>query len=347
MDVGTSGRVFRMPGDTRPLEELYRELVDRGVAAEANGYDFFNVSEHHFMDTQWNPSPLMILAGIATRTSTIRLGTNVLLTPLYHPLRLAEDVASLDLLSGGRVDFVAGTGSMTNEFETYDVPPHERHGRTFETLKLLRGAFGNDVYSHEGRYFKHPNIVMTTRPVQDPFPLWFGGMGPKNLRHAGREGYHAQTPMGAPFWWDAWEEGVREGGRDPDELNFAVFGVGVTVVATEQEVEPARERAHAAAVAQAEDYGSTRDLGISKTGVDPIEEAVKRGGTREQIFEAQAVGTPDMVLEALEPRLKDSRVTHAIVRLGSGTDEQLFLDEIAPVLRTWGRTPVNRPLQRS
>src|SRR5579871_6712095 len=113
MYVGTGGSVIRAPGDNRPLPEIYADVIERAVWTEELGYDFLVMGEHHFMASQWNPSPLMALAAVASRTSRIRLGTNVLLTPLYNPLRLAEDVAVLDNISNGRVELVCGSASIT------------------------------------------------------------------------------------------------------------------------------------------------------------------------------------------------------------------------------------------
>src|SRR5579884_2628222 len=159
MDVGLmTVPVNRDAGDRRPLQALYAAAIERAVRAEQSGYDFFLVGEHHFMDSQWNPSPLMVLAGIATRTTRMRLGTNVLLTPLYHPVRLAEDVATLDLLSNGRVDLVCGAGSVRGEFETLGINPDERVGRMWEGMDLVRRAFAEAEFDYQGTHYRYPRV---------------------------------------------------------------------------------------------------------------------------------------------------------------------------------------------
>src|SRR4051812_45094475 len=98
MQVGQlSSPVTRAAGDTRPLKELYSAAIDNIVKLEQDGFDYFQAGEHHFTENQWNPCPLEILSAAAMRTSTLRLGTNVLLTPLYHPIRLAEEASTIDL----------------------------------------------------------------------------------------------------------------------------------------------------------------------------------------------------------------------------------------------------------
>src|SRR5579884_1579911 len=246
MQVGAYNAVIRSPGDTRPLVELYEEVVDRAVAAEEYGYDFMWVSEHHFKEDQWSPSPLMLLAGFATRTSRLGLGTYVLLTPFYNPLRLAEDLATLDLLSNGRINLVAGSASITGEFETFGIDPATRFGRVWETLGFLRRAFSEARFDHHGRYYTFPNVRMTTQPVQRPFPLWFGGFGPKMLYRAGLEGYHLQATMGTGRDQGPYLDGLRVGGHDPDTLNLAL-SVTATVLATQREVDEVREQVEAEA----------------------------------------------------------------------------------------------------
>ena len=137
MDVMLQATVIRRFGDERPLVQLYSDLVDLAVEAEQLGFDGIWLSEHHFQDNQWSPSLLPILGAIAARTSTLRIGTNLIVAPYHHPIRLAEDVATVDLLSGGRLDVIVGTGSIRSEFDTFGIAPGERWGRTFETLEVM------------------------------------------------------------------------------------------------------------------------------------------------------------------------------------------------------------------
>lgn len=325
MHVGTlSTGVLRAAGDRRPLVELYQEAIDRALWLEQLGYDFLFLGEHHFMQNQWNPSPLMLLAGLATRTSRLRLGTNVLLTPLYNPLRLAEDLAVLDNLSRGRLDLIGGSASITREFETFGIPPAGRFGRVWETLGFLRRCFAEERFDHSGRYFTFPRVWLTTRPVQQPFPVWFGGFGPKMLHRAGLEGYPAFG--GGNTAWDAYDQGLREGGHDPNELNRGLSGgLAATVVASEQERAEIMDQIMQQARAHAEEY--------SEAGRDLAFQYVKPK------WMPPLVGTPDQVLAALEPTARNSRYTHFETR-GDRRHLELFAKEVMPTLRTWSRAPV-------
>ena len=138
MQVGVYVGFARQAGDKRPLVELYESHLKQAKDAEQLGFDFLDASEHHFKEDQWNPSPLMLLAAIARETSTIKLGSQIILTPFYNPVRLAEDMAVLDNISNGRLAVLtAGSASITREFETFGIDPTERFGRLWETLSIL------------------------------------------------------------------------------------------------------------------------------------------------------------------------------------------------------------------
>lgn len=339
MEVGSGARVYRLPGDMRPTVELYDELVETAMQFEAEGFDFCLISEHHFESDQWNPSPLTALAFIAAKTSTLRLGTNIIQAPYYHPIRLAEDVATLDILSHGRMTLAAGTGSATHEFETFNIPPQERHGRTFETMRIVQGMFENEVYDHHGRYFDFPNICLTTRPLQRRLPLFVAANGPKNMRRAGKNGLGLTVSGSAQWHLDEYWEGLKEGGHRVEDVNLCVFrGMGV-VVETEREAQEAREKLYPAAGAQFLSYMERRE--VQRDTISIPEEMRARGEDPGQAV-VGPIGTPDYVLSALEAKYKDSAVTHAHANGTSGPfgSRSLWANEVAPVLRTWGRDPV-------
>jgi probable F420-dependent oxidoreductase len=329
MDVGLQGSVIRRGGDARPLQELYRDLVELAVMAEDVGFDFVWLGEHHFAPNQWNPSPLPVLAAIAARTSTIRLGTNVIVAPYHNPLRLAEDIATVDLLSGGRLDVVVGTGSIRDEFETFDVEPSERWGRTFETLEVLRRSFSEERFDHAGRYFTFPNVRMTTQPVQSPFPLWMASAGPKTIARAGAAGHHFQTPvMGQikPFW-EQYSQAARAAGHDPATRNYHVFTGGM--VSERWTAEEAA--AYEAAARDFMSFYQTRETVFAGTAHDV---------DTEHPTATAVTGTPDQVLATLEERIGASALTHLGWSAGPPPSLRLFAREVLPVVKTWGRTPV-------
>jgi alkanesulfonate monooxygenase SsuD/methylene tetrahydromethanopterin reductase-like flavin-dependent oxidoreductase (luciferase family) len=288
--------VHREPGDTRPLVELYDEAFELAEWFEGLGLDLLLLGEHHFMEKQWNTSPMLLLAGFARRTKKMRLGMNVVLTPFYEPVRLAEDIATLDIISHGRIDMIFGTASVSGEFATFRQDPAERHGRTFEVMAFVKKCFSTtEAFDHHGKYFQIPNMRMTSQPLQKPFPMWFGGFGPKNLHRAGVAGYHVGAGLQGPY-----AEGLKEGGHDPAKMNtFAM--AGVICVASEKEIAPMQQAMGERMKAMGIEYATTRDVAF---------ENIKPGqGTG---FPQLFVGTPDQVLKHLEPQLKNSQATHLL-----------------------------------
>jgi alkanesulfonate monooxygenase SsuD/methylene tetrahydromethanopterin reductase-like flavin-dependent oxidoreductase (luciferase family) len=132
---------FRNPRPwRRPWTEVYEESVDLAVSAESWGFDSVWFSEHHLVDDGYLPALFPVIAAVGARTRRVRLGTAMLLAPLYHPLRLAEDAAVTDLLTGGRLDLGLAPGYRHEEFANLGVPREQRGARTEETVEVLRRA---------------------------------------------------------------------------------------------------------------------------------------------------------------------------------------------------------------
>jgi alkanesulfonate monooxygenase SsuD/methylene tetrahydromethanopterin reductase-like flavin-dependent oxidoreductase (luciferase family) len=167
-------------GDPRSVTEVYNDAIEVAVAAEAHGFDSVWLSEHHFFDDSHLPALIPMAAAIAARTSRIKIGTAVLLAPLaVSAVRLAEEIATVDVLSGGRFILGLGAGWREEEFRLYDVPIAERHRRLWETVRVLREAWGPPG---EGPY-----AIVTPKPVQPGGPpIWIGAGGELTLRRVGR-----------------------------------------------------------------------------------------------------------------------------------------------------------------
>ena len=160
--------IRKLPGSPQPMHEIYRDFLEEAVLAEELGFNAVWASEHHFSPDAWSPSPVPFLAAVTARTRRICIGTYVLLLPLHNPVRIAEDFAVLDNISGGRVDLPVGVGSATEEFHTFGVPFRERLGRMFEGLTVIERCFTGEKFSHQGKYYDFPDVHMTTPTVQQP-----------------------------------------------------------------------------------------------------------------------------------------------------------------------------------
>jgi probable F420-dependent oxidoreductase len=170
-----------------PIEggQFYREALEEVVRAEELGFDSVWMEEHHGVKDHYWPSPLTVLAGFATRTSRMLLGTDILVMPFYHPVRLAEDVALLDVISGGR--FILGTaiGYKPDEFALYGTPLEKRGARFEEGLKLMRTLWTEETATFKGQYYELENGRIEPKPLTKPHPpVWIGGWGKLTLKRA-------------------------------------------------------------------------------------------------------------------------------------------------------------------
>jgi probable F420-dependent oxidoreductase len=213
-------------GSDRTFEQEYRTVVELARLAETLRFDSVWVSEHHGSSDGYLPSLLPILGGLATATDRLLLGTGVMLTPFHHPLRLAEDAAVVDQLSGGRLILGLGLGWREDEFRMFDVPVRERVGRTVETVDILRKAFTGERFSHQGKAFRFDRVKVTPPPAREGGPpIYLGGFVEAAVRRAGRlgDGYirsrgGLDSAKEALVWF---EQGARDAGRDPDALGWA------------------------------------------------------------------------------------------------------------------------------
>lgn len=291
MDIGIIMGPRNHPDHPYPLAEVYQDYIEDVVRAERLGFDNAWVGEHRMTDCQWTPSPMTVLAAMATRTSEIRLGTSVLCLPFHHPLRAAEDVVALDILSNGRFNFGFGAGSQFEEFRTFQIDSKDRMSRTYESAAFIRKALSTDEeFDWEGKYYTIPKVRFTTRPVQEEIPFYAGAIGPTSVRKAGEYGYHliANSNPG-------WTEGVAAGGHDQSKLKAQGL-IAVVVAETE---EKAWEASEEAVLYFSNFYILRRQLDGSQP--DPSRALTKEDLINRKFSPASsvAVGTPEQVLEQL------------------------------------------------
>lgn len=170
-----------------PIEDsrYYAEALRQVELAEALGFDSVWLEEHHGTAGHYHPAPLIFLAGFATRTQRLLLGTDIAVLPLYHPVRLAEEGAQLDVMSGGRFILGVAIGYRPEEFAAFQTPLEGR-GRLFvEMLELIRRLWSEQNVTHAGPRFPLENFTLEPRPVQKPRPpIWIGGWGDLALQRA-------------------------------------------------------------------------------------------------------------------------------------------------------------------
>ena len=169
-----------------PIEggQYYKEALDEVTKAEELGLDSVWMEEHHAVTNHYWPSPLTVLAGFATRTSRVMLGTDIVVAAFHHPVRLAEDIAMLDVMSGGRITLGIAIGYKPDEFALYGVELEKRGARFEEQLAIMKGLWTQDRVSFKGTYYTVEGRL-EPKPVTKPHPpLWIGGWGDITLKRA-------------------------------------------------------------------------------------------------------------------------------------------------------------------
>lgn len=151
--------------------QRYRDTIEQAVYAETLGFESVWPVEQHFnSELSISPAPLLTLSAIAERTQNLRLGIAIVLLSLSHPVRVAEEIATLDVISNGRVEFGIGRGSIPSHFTGYGLQQSESRERMLESLDLILHAWKSDRFSFQGRFWTVENSAIVPKPVQQPHP---------------------------------------------------------------------------------------------------------------------------------------------------------------------------------
>lgn len=176
---------FRNPDPARPFTQFYREVLDQISFAEEIGLDSVWLTEHHFCDDGYTPSPLVLAAAIGERTERMQIGTNLMIAALHNPIRLAEDAATLSLLTDGRFDLGLGQGYWRREFEAFGRPLSHRPSLLEEAVTVIRQAWSGSCEGYTGKRHSKPALSVTPQPEKLP-KLLVGAMAEPAIERAAR-----------------------------------------------------------------------------------------------------------------------------------------------------------------
>ena len=226
---------------------FYKEALEEVVLGEELGFDSVWMEEHHGIKNHYWPSPQMVLAGFATRTSRVQLGTDVVVLPFHHPLKVAEDAAMLDVISNGRLILGVAIGYRPEELAAFGIDPTTRGARFEEQIAIMRRLWSEESVTFEGKHFTLENVRMEPKPIQGAnIPIYLGAWGPIGMRRAAtladawipgpvadlpkilaaREQYHAE---------------LRKAGKDPTRVPQPLTRE-VVIAATEERARELAER---------------------------------------------------------------------------------------------------------
>jgi alkanesulfonate monooxygenase SsuD/methylene tetrahydromethanopterin reductase-like flavin-dependent oxidoreductase (luciferase family) len=226
---------FRNPHPWRkPFPQFYQSQLDLIAEVEALGFDNCWLTEHHFVEDGYNPALIPTAAAIAARTSRIRIGTFVMLLPYHNAVRVAEDVACIDILSDGRFDLGVGQGYVSSEFAKLCIPRKQRASRTTEGIDLIRRLWTQENVTFEGKYNQVSNMTLHPRPAQQPHPpIWIGCRSETAVTRAARMGFHLMGAFG-PDMGPLYRSTLKEAGHDPAAFHLAQLRMVYTAPTADQ-----------------------------------------------------------------------------------------------------------------
>ena len=306
--------------DDAPTEmgQGFRDYLDFNVEAEALGFHSSFLVEHHF--TGWNQvsATLMLLACLAMRTSRLRLGSAVMVLPWHNPVLLAEQAATLDLVSGGRLDLGIGKGYRHSEFTGFHIEPDEADARFDEAVQVMvRSWSSRSRFSHRGRYWRFENIVVEPPPAQRPHPpLWVAAASAESIGRAASRGFSLildqyASPDDIAARIALYRQESVASGRPFDPMHVAV--ARQVYVATD-------EADGAAALGRLAEY-TRRTVSVSQPpdadgGSHVLAYAGAPGATEQHAL----YGTPDAIRQGVI-ELQAAGATYVLVHLGGGPDQ--------------------------
>jgi alkanesulfonate monooxygenase SsuD/methylene tetrahydromethanopterin reductase-like flavin-dependent oxidoreductase (luciferase family) len=306
MEFGMFHEFQALPGE-KPAQSFANSFAQID-AAENWGLDAMWLAELHFApERSVLSSPMILASAIATRTKRMKIGTAVQVLPLCHPLRLAEEVATVDQLSEGRLIFGAGRSGFAHTYRTYGVEYAESRERFAETLHIVKRAFTEERFSHKGKYFAYENVRLSPKPYSQPWPeIRVAAASPDTytevaaLGHpifvAARTGNLSELAPLVKTYRDAWKEAGHPGEGE------VFLRVPVYVAATE---EKAYEEPRESVMHLLRYVGERLAASASASGARAIENRAARGQKNltieydEVLRERMIVGTPERVIDRL------------------------------------------------
>jgi alkanesulfonate monooxygenase SsuD/methylene tetrahydromethanopterin reductase-like flavin-dependent oxidoreductase (luciferase family) len=277
-----------------PAEQQYRQKIALLREAESAGFYCYHIAEHHLTPLDLAPSPNVFLAAVAQATERLRVGSMVHILPLYHPVRLVQEICMLDNLSGGRFDFGVGRGARSIEHEWSGIDPDESRDRSEEILRIVVSALSTGNLAYEGRFYRITAAPLDLLPVQRPYPpIWYAG----GWEFAGRNGLNflGRSAEDLHGYWRTWAESRDRGAHLNPAQPFPRAGINRQIVVRETD-EQAMAIARRAQAAHALNFNAT-SLGFPGGRiVPPMSPDLEDARARNRVL----VGSPSTICAFLE-----------------------------------------------
>jgi alkanesulfonate monooxygenase SsuD/methylene tetrahydromethanopterin reductase-like flavin-dependent oxidoreductase (luciferase family) len=330
---------YRTPG--AKAHELYDNAIEQVKAAEANGFEIAWFAEHHFSNYCVCPSPLLMLARLAGETARIRLGSAVVVAPLYQPVRLISEIGMVDALTHGRLVLGVGSGYQPYEFERFGEQLEHSVPKLFEFMEMLELAFSRDTFSYQGRYFRLPETHIASRPLGPPPEIWVAGDNAQLHQMAARKGWTVMlTPRHASV------AQLLEVRRRLADI-YAAEGLDRARVA----IAPLRHMCITKTKAEAQDFidNVRHQIRLSQSlrfreelidGVMLVEKPYRNEPSSEDLAKHMLVGDAETVAERLVALVRAAQPRHMLLHFQAGASPQrtalhsiqAFAERVRPML---------------
>lgn len=310
MKFGFFGGANSKRGGDNADSSDYQRVIDIATEADRLGYHSIFMVEHHFTGIGQVSATLNMLSYLAAKTQRIRLGTAVVVLPWHNPVLVAEQAATLDLLSGGRLDFGVGKGYRDLEFHGFAIPKEEAQERYEESLSVILKAFTSDErFSHRGKYWQFDDILVEPPTVQRPHPpIWIAAGSDDSIRAVARSGYSVMFDQFSGIArtrerLEIWKDECAKTGRAFNPMEVTVAR-GIFITHTPEEYQAAVRSRREGVAKFVSNFGNLPGQeGASGKGVQ-----LQPQSYSDQVFADETgalIGTPDQIVEQL-------RVLHAI-----------------------------------
>jgi len=327
----------------RSSQEIYSRAVDIAQAAETLGFSNVWLAEHHFSTYGYLSRPAQLATYLAAKTTRLRVGTAVIVVPLHHPLVIAEEIATLDQLAGGRVDIGLGRGYQHYEFERLGLELDTARARWEESVDIILKALSGEPFTYEGKLFQIPETTIFPHPLQKPHPpIWVTAQSPESVEATVRRGFNLLTGgFGVPI------ERMADFRRQFDHLLSEVKPARAPAVGVQRAVYVTENAADARAAAEEARWNMRVTLSL-RNHYEKVDRGraiavpgPKEPDTDDLLDRFLVIGTPDTVIRQIM-RVKDMvGITHFNCSFWFGDLEhprimksmQLFANEVLPAFR--------------
>lgn len=334
----------------RSAAQVIEDGLQQAIAAEQLGFHTVWLAEHHFSNYGAVPSPLHFAITIAERTKQVRIGTAVLVLPFYNAVRMAEDIALVDILTGGRLVVGVGRGYQKYEFERFGLSVDDSRSLFNENMEVLRRAFTEPSFSFKGQHYNLKETSLQVRPLQQPHPpIWVAAASPESITWTVEHDYSLITTAGIrPLdnvrrMRDAYNEQLQAAGKDPRRAQFGLQRYVYVADGRRDALDAVQEALYTNRIADRYRSGSESIAG-GVADASPLPDEP----TADELTDRLIFGDPETCIEKLQREIDEFRPTHLSFFMAFGGLNQRrvlrsmrrFAEEVLPYIKAPRREPV-------